>query len=83
LNPLGENTALNKFSHFLKILLEAARVILIVVAVMGEDGTLAISWVSPTILMSVVATIAIDTIIATLEKIVPKPKTIENSKNEV
>ncbi|MCL2372366.1 MAG: hypothetical protein FWC78_03070 [Defluviitaleaceae bacterium] len=82
LNPFGENAALNKFPHFLKILLEAARIVLIIMAVIGEDGTLTISWLSPSILMSVVATIAIDTIMATLEKIGPKPKNTDAPENQ-
>jgi len=77
LNPLGESIALNKVSNMLKIALELARIFFIALAVMGRDNTLALNWMPPSILETVVATIAIDTIIATIEKFVHKPESLE------
>jgi len=77
LNPLKENNAFSKIPHILKIILELIRIVFIVVALMGQDGIFMLDEPLP-ILESVVATIAIDSILATLEKFSAKKEVSPN-----
>jgi len=68
LNLISEGTVRKRFPIALKIFLEGSRFITIVFIVANQDMNFMYAGMPTLILSSVVATIAIDTIIATLEK---------------
>jgi len=74
INPLCEKNKSNEVPHWIKLVLEAIRIVFLLVAALGRDGLLgdAMVRVADAILGGVVATIAIDSIMVTVEKIVAK-----------
>lgn len=73
---LAQNTKTEKINAYVKILLEAARIISIFIILLYADELIRIEMPS-SILSGIVATIAIDSMLATIEKL-PKRKQIPN-----